>query len=239
MEDSVKRPNSKRVAHQYLTAMEALHLLAVADDSVTGARRGHRVRTAGEVRFIKDRGGDTTEWAWNTAPPSNREIDEDYKFDARNLEPLTRTLRSLLSALGFAMSGYTSFTKTKSALISPDGSLGGRGYIMKIPDIRRQLMNCIEVLSSVSDTIYDEVNATHWHPDIDGASGNRERSEVEEIMSDVEEIRQNPEEWAKDEEAEMDAEHAGESEPPQNGKTARQLAAGWLYQRASYRPRGG
>lgn len=233
------RLNPKRVAQRYLAAVEALHLLAVADDAVTMAKRGHRVRTAGEVRFIKDRSGDASEWAWNTPPPEGRKIDEDFAFNAKHLEPLTRTLRSILSALGFAMSGYTAFTKTKSATISPDGSLGGRGYIMKISDMRRQLMNCIEVLSSVSDTLYDEVNAVHWHPRVDGAAGNRERTEVEEIMGDVEEIRKDPEEWAKEEEAGMDSEHEDGNEPqegsqPQVGKTAsqgntaRQIAARWL-----------
>lgn len=218
----MNRPDPKRVARRYMVATNALHLLAVAEDAIAQSKRGHRSRTAGEVRFIKDRSGDATEWAWNTPPPSDREITEDYQFNAKNLEPLTRTLRAILSGLGFVMSGYTAFAKTKSATISPDGSLGGRGYIMKIADMRRQLMNCVEVLSSVSDTLYDEVNAAHWHPSIDGPAGNRERVEVEEIMEDVEDIRRDPEEWAKEEEADMDSGHE-EGQPGealQVGKTA-------------------
>lgn len=169
-----------------------------------------RMKTAGEVRFIKDRGGDTKEWAWGAPPPTNRELDPDYKFEVRNLEPLARTLRSTLMALGHVQSAYNTFTKIKSRNVSPDGSLGGRGYIQKITDIRRQFMNCSEVLSAVSDTLYDEIQAPHWHPDMgEDASDPREREEVMDIMTDVQEIKENPEQWAEGEESEMDEENGG------------------------------
>lgn len=214
----MSKPSAKRVVTAYY-AERARALLAVADDIVSSSRQGHNVRTAGEVRFIKDRSGDSTEWAWNSHPPSEREINEEYEYDPKALEPLASSLRSVLMSLGHAMSGYTTFTKIKSRTVSPDGSLGGRGYIMKISDMRRQLMNCIEVLSSVSDTIYDEVNAPHWTAD-SGAPGKRERDEVKEIMEDVDDIRRDPEEWANEEEAEMDEESEQKGMADQLGKTA-------------------
>ena len=62
-------------------------------------------------------------------------------------------------------------------------------------------MNIVEALSSLSDTLYDEPNAPHWHPAAE-TGGPREREEVREIMDDAEEIRQDPEAWAEQEEAE-------------------------------------
>ena len=174
-----------------------------------------RAKTAGEVRFIKDRGDDTSGWGWPNPGPSERELDQDFKFDPKNLKPLAAALRSTLAALGHVQSAYQTFTKLKSARVSPDGALGGKGYIQKIPDMRKQFMNCSEALSSLSDTLYDEVNAPHWDPALQEA-GPRERQEVVEVMEDVEEIRENPEEWAEEEEAEMDAEH---------GKTAAERVA--------------
>jgi len=168
----------------------------VAARYVTGKRM---MRVAGEVRFIKDRGGDKSEWAWGTPGPSQREIGPDYEFNPRNLKPLAKTLRAALAALGHAESAYSTFTKIKSSTISPDGNLGGRGYIMKIADIRRQLMNAVEVLSSITDTLYDEIKAPHWNPAING-QGEREREEVKDIMSDAEEIKEDPEGWAVQEE---------------------------------------
>jgi len=168
------------------------------------------MKTAGEVRFIKDRGGDKSEWAWGTPGPNNREITQDYKFKLTNLKPLAKTLRAALSALGHAESAYSIFTKIKSSMVSPDGSLGGKGYIMKISDIRRQLMNAVEVLSAITDTLYDEIRAPHWNPETD-EHGPREREEVKDIMNDAEDIKQDPEGWAEKEEA-------GEGEEVEEGE---------------------
>jgi len=173
--------------------------------------RNHHVpfsaRTAGEVRFIKDRGGDKGEWAWNTPGPSAREIEEDFAFNARHLKPLAMTLRASLMSMGHAITAYNAFTRIKSADVSPDGNLGGKGYIQKIADMRRQYMNVVEALSALSDTLYDEINAPHWHPQAE-TGGPREREEVREIMDDAEEIRQDPEGWAEEAESKMDEEPA-------------------------------
>lgn len=172
---------------------------------VRASVRTARTKTAGEVRFIKDRGGDHNEWGWNPPQASERSIDPDYAFNAKHLKPLAKVLRSALMALGHIQTARSTFTKIRSQRISPDGNLGGKGYVMPIKDIRKQLANCDEALSAVTDTIYDEMQAVHWHPDVDDSGGNpRERGEVKQIMDDVDEIREDPEEWAEGEEAEMD-----------------------------------
>ena len=163
-----------------------------------------QIRTAGEVRFIKDRGGDHNEWGWNPPTSNERNIDPNYKFDAKNLEPLVRVLRSTLMALGHIQTARTVFTKIKGQRISPDGNLGGKGYIMPIKDIRKQLSNSDEALSSIADCLDDEIAGIHWHPDVDDSGGDRARDTVQEIMDDVEEIKDDPEEWAEGEEAKMD-----------------------------------
>lgn len=162
-------------------------------------------KTAGEVRFVKDKG--PQEWGWQSGP-DQRVFDPQYKFDTKNLKPLAQCLRSALAALGHVQSAYNTFTKLKSRNVSPDGSLGGRGYIMKITDMRRQFMNCSEALSALSDTIYDEIHAPHWSADSNVDV--RDRHQVKQILDDAQEIRDNPEEWAEEEEAEMDAEHQDE-----------------------------
>jgi hypothetical protein len=154
-------------------------------------------KTAGEVRFVKDKG--PQEWGYEQTGPSTRAIDPNYVFHEKNLKPLSKTLRASLAALGHTLSAYNSFTKIKSRNISPDGNLGGRGYIMKVVDIRRQLQNCTEALSAITDTLYDEIHADHWHPS-NSTENPRERIEVKQIMRDVDEIREDPEQWAELEE---------------------------------------
>lgn len=179
-------PSSNRVATTYLRGRK---------------RVAHHLRTAGEVRFIKDRGGDRNEWAWGTPGPLQREIGEDATFNPKYLKPLSICLRATLMSMGHAISAQNTFAKLKSADVSPDGSLGGKGYIQKVSDIRRSLMNVVEALSAVSDTLYDEVRAPHWHEDVP-TGGPREREEVQEILQDAEQIRENPEGWAREEEEE-------------------------------------
>lgn len=175
-------------------------------------------RSAGEVRFIKDRSGDANEWAFGPPGPSERQIQEDFVFNPRYLKPLAQTLRSALMALGHTTSAYNKFVKIKSRNVSPDGSLGGKGYIAKITEMRRQLMNCVEALSALTDTIYDEMSAPHWNPAEDTLDP-RDRDEVKEIVEDAEEIKDDPEAWAEGQEEEMDEDN---SDDAPTGKTAAQ-----------------
>lgn len=172
-----------------------------------------KARTAGEVRFIKDRAGDDNQWAWPNQNPSKREIASGYQFDAANLKPLIRCLRSTAMALGHALSAHNDFSKLKSRLISPDGNLGGRGYIQKIPDMRKLYMNCTEALSSIMDTLHDEIYAPHWQ---DGGISPRERRRVREIMQDVDHIREDPEGWAREEEDKSEGDIADDADGDQD-----------------------
>lgn len=183
----MRTPDPKRVAAKFLAPVKTASL----------------TKTAGEVRFIKDRGGDKSEWAWGAPGPSQREMGGEFEFNARSIKPLALVLRATLMSMGHAISAQNTFTRLKSSAISPDGALGGKGYIQKITDMRRNFMNIVEALSSISDTIHDELKAPHWHPDATNG-GARERDEVQEILEDADEIRQDPEGWAAEEEAEDD-----------------------------------
>jgi hypothetical protein len=183
----------------------AHHLLAVAGAG-TATPRG---KTAGEVRFIKDKSGDSNQWAWNDAGPQERKIYPDFAFDPKNTKPLAKVLRATNAALGHSMSAYAVFTKLKSADVSPDGSLGGKGYIAKIAEMRRAYMNCVEALSALSDTLYDEIRAPHWAA-VSRQEDPEERAEVEQIIEDAVEIKEDPEAWAEEQEDEMDADNQEE-----------------------------
>jgi len=196
----MKKPSATRVASLY-------------------SKKAGMSKTAGEVRFIKDNStGDLSgDWAYGTQPKVERSIGKDFLFNAKQLKPLAKSLRSVLMALGHTTSCYNTFVKIKSRNISPDGNLGGLGYIMEISQVRKNLMNCIEALSSISDCMYDEILAPHWNPSEDTLHP-RDREEVVEIVDQIKELHEDPEEYAEEAEKEMDAElDSGNSQEDYNG----------------------
>ena len=142
--------------------------------------------------------------AESSAGQLRRDIDPNYEFDSRNLEPIARCLRSALMALGHSASAYNTFVKIKSRDVSPDGLLGGQGFVQSVTDMRRLFAECVEALSSLSDTLYDELKAPHWSPEA--------QQEAEGVMQDVEVLREDPERWAEEEEEFMDSDEDFEDE---------------------------
>lgn len=161
------------------------------------AKNPGRSKTAGEVRFVKD---NANEWGWKGGNPEERLGDESFTYNVNKIKPLAETLRATTMALGHVQSAYATFTKLKSSTISPDGNLGGRGYIQKIPDMRRSFMNCSEALSSIMDTLHDELHSPHWDPK--SIPSSRERDEVVGIFKDIKNVKEDPEAWAEKEEEE-------------------------------------
>jgi len=176
-----------------------------------------RVKTAGEVRFIKDNSGDQSAWAF-TQGPSEREIYSKFEYESSQRKPLAEALLSATAAMAHAFQAYQVFNNVRSADVSPDGRLGGRGYVQNIKDMRRQFTNIVEALSSLSDTIYDEIQGAHWAQlsRQEGEEGEEEKKEdnvVEGIVSRVEEIREDPKKWVREDLRRMSEEEEEVSRP--------------------------
>jgi len=140
---------------------------------------------------------------------AKRVIPDDFSFDPRSLKPLVQTLWAMSVALGHALTAHRQFARIKSSTISPDGMLGGRGYIMGIKDVRQRLYESCESLSAIVDTIHDEVNAAHWKPKL----GELEKSEVEDLKRLLTDTGENLEDPEGEAEEDMEAVEQGR---PQN-----------------------
>lgn len=148
-----------------------------------------------------------------------RAIPEGYDYDPRALKPLARMLWALGISLGHAMTAHREFTRLKSATISPDGLIGGRGYVMSVKEVRGALHDACEAISAVSDTIHDELHAPHWRPKL----GELEREDiegVERLVGDAERVLEDPEEEASVEEGLDHAEEEGEQAQLEEGEVA-------------------
>ena len=140
-----------------------------------------RLRTAGKIEFVKDTG------------PVRRDVRvEGFKWSPESLRELAKILWASQRAHSYAMAAFRLFSKIPSSQISPDGMLGGRGYIQNIKEMRTAIAQAAEVLSSFTDTVDDEINAPHWRAADVG-------DEAAPLIDQTEEVAANPEQFVKEE----------------------------------------
>ena len=140
------------------------------------------VRTAGKIEFIRDQG------------PIRRDIRvKDFDWSPDSLRNLAKILWATQRAHSYAMSAYRLFSKMPSAEFSPDGMLGGRGYIQNVKDMRSSLAGAVETLSAFTDTVHDEVNGQHWQTAEEAAPT------VQPMVKDAEAVKANPEQFVENE----------------------------------------
>jgi hypothetical protein len=152
------------------------------DGAVSGGRG--RSKTAGEVVFTKG-------WEKETLLSRNL-VGSDWKPDARNLRVLAQALWSLSMAFGHIHTGTKMFSKIKSSTISPDGKLGGRGYIKPITKIRTKLHEAVEILSDVTDTLQDELSGPHWTRQRETLP-KQENDEISALVEEAQDVSAAPE----------------------------------------------
>lgn len=136
------------------------------------------VRTAGKIEFIRDTG------------PVRRDIRADgYEWSPDSLRNLAKILWAAQRSHSYAVSALRLFSKMPSSSFSPDGLLGGRGYIQSVKDLRNLVTNATESLSSFTDTLFDEINGEHWNQSATPDSQN--------LIENAEEVKDNPEEFVE------------------------------------------
>ena len=94
--------------------------------------------------------------------PLTREGLEGFKFKEKGIKSVATTYKNLAESFMLLSKANNAFISCKSSEISPDGSLGGRGYVLTIKDVRSLLSQTLNVLSELIDTFHDEVNSPYW-----------------------------------------------------------------------------
>lgn len=138
-----------------------------------------------------------------------RNIPKDHPYDPKALRPMAKALWAASVSLGHALTAYRSFSRLKSATISPDGMLGGRGYVMKIGEVRKRLYDACESLSAITDTLHDEITAPHWKPRLSMLDDN-EIGDVENYVEESKGILDSPEDDAEEEARVLEEENDGD-----------------------------
>jgi hypothetical protein len=156
----------------------------------------HNIRTGGKIEFIRDQG------------PLRRDIRAPgFEWSQDSMRNLAKVLWASQRAHSYAMAAYRVFSKMNSSSFSPDGLLGGRGYIQAVKDMRTGLSQVAEVLSSFSDTVQDELNANHWKE--------IPKNQVTgDLIQDAEQVKANPEQVVEQAYADVAPEDTSEYDVP-------------------------
>lgn len=91
-----------------------------------------------------------------------REGLEGFAFKDKGIRSIATTYKQLAEAFMLISKASNTFSSCKSSEISPDGKLGGKGYIIPIKDIRVIMTNVLNAVSELIDTFHDEVNSPYW-----------------------------------------------------------------------------
>lgn len=191
------RKKTKKALTRHIQAMERS---ALDNQLKTAGIDSEPSRVAGSVKVAFDEDG-----AGGMGGSVQRMIPNGYEFNPKAIKPLARTLWAMSVALGHAMTAHRQFTKIKSSTISPDGLIGGRGYVMSVKDIRKALYDACESLSAISDSVHDELNAAHWKPKL-AELEEKDVESVERLVGEAEQMMEDPEAEIADEMEEAEEE---------------------------------
>lgn len=144
--------------------------------------------------------------------PDKRNIPQDHPFDSRALKPMAKALWASSVSLGHALTAYRQLSRLKSTTVSPDGMIGGRGFIMNVKDVRHKLFEACEALSAITDTLHDEIQAPHWKPKL----AQLDETDAEDVTRFVEEsqgLLDNPEAEAEEDMEDVEKGKKDDEEP--------------------------
>jgi len=107
-----------------------------------------------------------------------RKNTEDFTPDLSSLLALEEIIVPLARAQKNLTRAYTLFVKLKTPKVTPDGMIGGRGFMISFKDIKDGLNGIIDQLSGIIDAVDDEVtNNPIWRKV-------KEKSEEENTLED-------------------------------------------------------
>jgi len=115
-----------------------------------------------------------------------RQIPDDYRYDAKKLKYLKHILHNVSVGLGTLTSALNEISRIKGPDISPDGLLGGVGYIISLKEIKQHLINSVHSLSDITDCIADELSNPKWNVGED--------KEIKKLLKEKEEVDEKVEE---------------------------------------------
>jgi hypothetical protein len=112
-----------------------------------------------------------------------------FDYDPSKATILKKALHNINVSLGTMISAMKELSILRGSEITPDGMLGGRGFIMPFKDVKAKINAAITDLSDVTDTLADELTNPKWGlSDSEKKKVKQENEVVEEEVQEVEEV---------------------------------------------------
>lgn len=92
---------------------------------------------------------------------SGRYLD-GFDYDTSKAKILKNALHNLNVALGTMLGALKDLALLRGSDITPDGKLGGRGFVMEFKEIKMNMTQMVSNLSDITDTIGDELTNPKW-----------------------------------------------------------------------------
>ena len=117
----------------------------------------NKIKSFLESKEIKEKARKLVAAAKKSESDKSREGLEHFEFKDIGIKAVANTYKSLAESFMSLVKANNTFTAIKSSQISPDGQLGGKGYIKPIKEIRSDITSALNIMSELLDTFHDEV----------------------------------------------------------------------------------
>jgi len=125
---------------------------------------------------------------------------DGFEYDSSKAAVLKKALHNINVSLGTMISAMKDLSMLRGSEVTPDGLLGGRGFVMPFKEIKQKLNVAINDLSDVTDTLADELTNPKWG--LSPIERRKVKKETENIDEEIEEVL--PEENVPEDTGEME-----------------------------------
>lgn len=148
------------------------------------------------------------------AGEARRNLD-GFEYDTSKAIILKKALHNLNVSLGTLLSAMKDLSLLRGSEITPDGMIGGRGFIMPFKEIKTDIATSIDDLSNITDSIADELTNPKWG--LSTEDKKKVKLEKEEIQDEIEEVEEEVPEMTQDSIAPEQPEPLDQPEPVSEG----------------------
>lgn len=149
-----------------------------------------RARITDRLGIVKTAAGKKKEEFKSKDTPTRNLSGFDY--DPSKAKHLKRSLHNMNVALGNLLSAMKDLSLMRGSEITPDGMLGGRGFVMPFKEIKIKLTESVGNLSDITDTIADELTNPKWKLSRrEVGEVHKEKKEIEDTVDEVEDTAES------------------------------------------------